>query len=60
MGHKNYQGQIFLEVCVVMAFMVLIGFVAIGHLQELKQTRTQYKFTRGSDNVFSHSFKNKK
>lgn len=60
MGYKNHQGQILLEVCVVMFFMVLVGFVAIGHLEEIKHTHSKYKFTRDSKNAFKNSSKNKK
>jgi hypothetical protein len=60
MGRKNYQGQILLEVCVVIAFIMLVGFIAIGHLEELKSMHAKNKFTRGPSHVLKNSSKNKK
>lgn len=60
MGTNRQQGQILLEVCVVMGFLALVTFAAISHLEELKPKQQEYKFTKDPNDVPKNRTKNKK
>lgn len=56
MDSKNHQGQILVEVAVVMFLIVLVGFAAVSQLSNLKHANKKYQLTE--DN--SHANKNSK
>lgn len=45
MEANNNQGQILIEVCLVMSLIVVITFAALTHLSEIKQSPKKYQFT---------------
>ncbi len=45
MGCKNQQGQILVEVIVVMLFITMIFFVGLSHLSNIKPESQKYQFT---------------
>lgn len=48
MGTKNNQGQIFIEVALVMLFIATVGFAAFAQLTKLKSERPRYQLTKDS------------
>lgn len=54
MGSKNHEGQILIEVCVVMLLIVLVGFAGITQLSQLKHSHKKYQLTEDR----SHATKN--
>ncbi len=60
MASQNNQGQILIEVCVVMLLVVLVGFAALTHLTQLKESPKKYQLTEDRFHAGKNSFKNKK
>lgn len=56
MDSKNHQGQILVEVAVVMFLIVLVGFAAVSQLSNLKHANKKYQLTEDK----SHANKNSK
>lgn len=46
MATKNRNGQVLIEICVVMTLVFLIAFAAISQLTEHKRKPTKYHFTK--------------
>lgn len=44
MDRKNQQGQILVEVTVVMLFIIMIFFVGLSHLSNIKSENQKYQF----------------
>lgn len=51
MDSKNNQGQILIEVCVVMLLIVLVGIAAITQLSSLKHSHKKFQLTEDKSNV---------
>lgn len=60
MDTKNNQGQILIEVCLVMFLIVLIGFAAITQLSELKHSRKKYQLTEDQFHETKNTSRHKK
>lgn len=45
MDTRNNQGQILIEVCLVIALIVVVGFAALTRLTDLKQNPRKYQLT---------------
>ena len=60
MATNRQQGQILLEVCVVIGFLALVTFGAISHLEGIKPAQQKYKFTKDANDVQKNRTKNKK
>lgn len=60
MDSKNHQGQILIEVCVVMLLIVLVGFAAINQLSNLKQAHKKYQLTEDNFHATKNPISRKK
>lgn len=60
MDTNNSQGQILIEVCLVISLIVVIGFAAITHLSELKQSPRKYQLTEDGTHASKNFYRYKK
>lgn len=60
MAHQNHQGQILIEVCLVMFFLALTLFIAANHLADLKTSPHKYQLTEDSSYANKNSYRRKK
>lgn len=60
MATKNHRGQILIEVCVVMLFVVFFCFAAVTQLGNLKDTQKKYQLTEDKNHATKNSYRSKK
>lgn len=60
MENPNNKGQILIEVCLVMALVLLIFFAAFSHLSKLKSAQQRHQFTKEKSYVSKDRFKSKR
>lgn len=60
MESQNNEGQVLIEVCLVMALVLLVFFAALSHLTQLKSAQRKHQFIKEKSYVSKDSYRFKK